>query len=85
MDHVLHLIELYEDNPVLWNHTMEEHKDLSALEQVKASFLGQHKTSLSQHAFDLKCMDDYASDARTKIKCKMSSDFVHEIFSVRAP
>ena len=139
MDHVLHLIELYEDNSVLWNHTMEEHKDLSAFEQAKQKiverlkkkgwhyivkhvgkkinslksnfrrthkksrivkllefqvinctsleriFLGQRKTSLSQHAFDLKCMDSYASDARTKIKCKMSSDFVHEIFSVCAP
>ena len=35
MDHVLHLIELYEDNSVLWNHTMEEHKDFSAYEQAK--------------------------------------------------
>ena len=35
MDHVLHLIELYEDNSVLWNHTMEEHKDLSASEPAK--------------------------------------------------
>ena len=54
----------------------------TSLERI---FLGQRKTSLSQHAFDLKCMDSYASDARTKIKCKMSSDFVHEIFSVCAP
>ena len=35
MDHVLHLIELYEDNSVLWNHTKEEHKDFSAYEQAK--------------------------------------------------
>ena len=40
MDHVLHLIELYEDNSVLWNHTMEEYKDLSALEQAKQKNLG---------------------------------------------
>ena len=54
MDHVLHLIELYEDNSVLWNHTMEEHKDLSAFEQAKQKIVeglkkkGWHYTVHSQ-------------------------------------
>ena len=43
MDHVLHLIELYEDNSVLWNHTMEEHKDLSAFEQAKQKIVERLK------------------------------------------
>ena len=46
MDHVLHLIELYEDNPVLWNHTMEEHKDLSALEEAKQKIVGSTQNLL---------------------------------------
>ena len=43
MDHVLHLIELYEDNSVLWNHTMEEHKDLLAFEQAKQKIVDRLK------------------------------------------
>ena len=65
-DHVLFLIDLYQENRVLWDHTLDSHKDLCAIEEARKRIV--EELSKKGWVYSIKQVTKKLNSLRTNFK-----------------